>query len=53
MEHKDPVCGMTVSEGKQAATSEYKGTTYYFVRADARLPLTKTRKNSCAKVRRC
>ncbi len=30
MEHKDPVCGMTVIEGKQAAISEYKGTTYYF-----------------------
>ncbi len=30
MEHKDPVCGMTVVEGKEAAKSEYKGTTYYF-----------------------
>jgi len=30
MEHKDPVCGMMVVEGKQAATSEYKGKTYYF-----------------------
>jgi YHS domain-containing protein len=30
MEHKDPVCGMTVVEGKEAAKSEYKGKTYYF-----------------------
>ncbi len=27
---KDPVCGMTVDEKKAAATSEYKGKTYYF-----------------------
>ncbi|MEW6542962.1 MAG: heavy metal translocating P-type ATPase [Nitrospirota bacterium] len=26
----DPVCGMTVEEEKAAATSVYKGTTYYF-----------------------
>jgi Cu+-exporting ATPase len=26
----DPVCGMTVDEKKAAATSTYKGTTYYF-----------------------
>ena len=26
----DPVCGMTVDEKKAAATSEYKGKTYYF-----------------------
>ena len=30
MEHKDPVCGMTVVEGKEAAKSDYKNTTYYF-----------------------
>ena len=30
MEHTDPVCGMKVVEGKEAAKSEYKGTTYYF-----------------------
>ena len=30
MEHKDPVCGMTVIEGKEAAKSDYRGTTYYF-----------------------
>ncbi len=30
MEHKDPVCGMTVVEGKEAAKSEYKAATYYF-----------------------
>ncbi len=30
MEHKDPVCGMTVAEGKEAAKSDYKNTTYYF-----------------------
>lgn len=27
---KDPVCGMEVEEGKAAATSTYKGQTYYF-----------------------
>ncbi|MDR5694563.1 MAG: YHS domain-containing protein [Armatimonadota bacterium] len=27
---KDPVCGMEVEESKAAATSEYKGVTYYF-----------------------
>ena len=26
----DPVCGMTVTKAKAAATYEYKGTTYYF-----------------------
>jgi len=27
---KDPVCGMEVDEKKAAATSKYKGKTYYF-----------------------
>lgn len=27
---KDPVCGMEVEEKKAAATSVYKGKTYYF-----------------------
>ncbi|SHF50157.1 YHS domain-containing protein [Caldanaerobius fijiensis DSM 17918] len=27
---KDPVCGMTVDEGKAPAKSEYNGKTYYF-----------------------
>ena len=27
---KDPVCGMTVDEASAAATSEYRGQTYYF-----------------------
>jgi YHS domain-containing protein len=27
---KDPVCGMDVDESKAAATTEYKGQTYYF-----------------------
>lgn len=26
----DPVCGMNVDESKAAATSSYKGQTYYF-----------------------
>ena len=30
MEHKDPVCGMTVVEGKEAAKSDYQSKTYYF-----------------------
>ena len=28
--HIDPVCGMSVDEKSAAATSEYKGQTYYF-----------------------
>lgn len=27
---KDPVCGMMIDERTAAATSEYKGKTYYF-----------------------
>ncbi len=27
---KDPVCGMNVEENEAAATSSYKGQTYYF-----------------------
>jgi YHS domain-containing protein len=27
---KDPVCGMNVQENTAAATSSYKGQTYYF-----------------------
>ena len=27
---KDPVCNMTIDENKAAATSVYKGTTYFF-----------------------
>ncbi len=27
---KDPVCGMTIDPATAAATSEYKGQTYYF-----------------------
>ena len=27
---KDPVCGMMVDEKKAAATSQYRGKTYYF-----------------------
>lgn len=30
---KDPVCHMSVDEGKAAATSVYKGKTYYFCAA--------------------
>ncbi len=30
MKHQDPVCGMIVEEGKEAAKSEYKGTIYFF-----------------------
>ncbi len=30
---KDPVCGMQVDEKKAAATSNFKGTTYYFCAA--------------------
>lgn len=36
MAAKDPVCGMTVEEADAAATSEYKGTTYYFCSEDCK-----------------
>ncbi|MBI3537625.1 MAG: YHS domain-containing protein [Chloroflexi bacterium] len=29
-EHIDPVCGMTVVEGREAARAEHNGDTYYF-----------------------
>jgi YHS domain-containing protein len=29
-EHLDPVCGMTVTEGPNAITMDYKDTKYYF-----------------------
>ena len=32
----DPVCGMTVTKAKAAATYEYKGTTYYFCSASCK-----------------
>jgi len=28
--HKDPVCGMTVEEGKEAGKATHAGTTYWF-----------------------
>ncbi len=30
MKHQDPVCGMMVEEGKEAAKTEFKGTIYFF-----------------------
>ncbi len=33
---KDPVCGMQVDEKKAAATSNYKGKTYYFCSASCK-----------------
>lgn len=30
MQVKDPVCNMTIEDSKAAATSTYKGKTYYF-----------------------
>ena len=32
----DPVCGMKTEESDAAATSEYKGTTYYFCSEDCK-----------------
>ena len=31
--HKDPVCGMTVETGKEAATVDHAGKTYFFCSA--------------------
>ena len=32
-QHRDPVCGMQVEEGRAAGTSEHGGQTYYFCSA--------------------
>ena len=42
MEHTDPVCGMKVVEGKEAAKSEYKGKTYYFCSRGCKVAFTKS-----------
>ena len=39
---KDPVCGMMVDEKKAAATSEYKGKTYYFCSPSCKEDFDKT-----------
>ncbi len=33
---KDPVCGMQIDEKQSAATSDYKGQTYYFCSASCK-----------------
>ena len=35
-QHKDPVCGMMVEDTSAAATSDYKGTRYYFCSQDCK-----------------
>ncbi len=40
----DPVCKMTVDEKKAAATSEYKGKTYYFCAKGCKLAFDKSPK---------
>lgn len=32
--YKDPVCGMKVEDGKQAASMDHGGTTYFFCSMD-------------------
>ena len=44
-EHIDPVCGMTVVEGKEAAKSDYKGTTYYFCSRGCKVAFDKNPEN--------
>ena len=39
---KDPVCGMSVDEKKAAASSVYKGTTYYFCAPGCKTAFEKT-----------
>jgi YHS domain-containing protein len=39
---KDPVCGMQVDEKKAAATSVYKGATYYFCAAGCKVAFDKS-----------
>jgi YHS domain-containing protein len=38
---KDPVCGMSVDGGKEAATSVYLGKTYYHCAASCKTTLEK------------
>ncbi len=33
---KDPVCGMTVSRGEEAGSSQYQDKTYYFCSPDCK-----------------
>ncbi len=40
--HIDPVCGMTVVEGKEAARSDYNGVTYYFCGRGCKVAFDKT-----------
>ena len=42
---KDPVCGMDVDEKKAAATSEYKGKTYFVVLMVTKSHLTRIRRS--------
>ncbi|MBI4329997.1 MAG: YHS domain-containing protein [Chloroflexi bacterium] len=46
---KDPVCGMDVEEKKAAATSNYKGQTYYFCAKACRIAFDKTPEKYLAK----
>ena len=42
---KDPVCGMMVDEKRAAATSTYKGQTYYFCSAGCKATFDKAPEN--------
>ena len=46
---KDPVCGMQVDEKKAAATSVYKGATYYFCAAACKVTFDKGPENFIGK----
>ena len=46
---KDPVCGMEVDEKKAAATSVYKGVTYYFCAAACKTTFEKNQEKYVAK----
>ncbi len=46
---KDPVCGMEVDEKKAAATSVYKGMTYYFCAVACKNPFQKNQEKYVGK----
>ncbi len=48
---KDPVCGMQVDEKKAAATSTYKGTTYYFCAPGCKVAFDKSPEKFLAKAK--
>ena len=50
---KDPICGMEVKEDEAAATSDYKGKTYYFCAAGCKETFEKDPEKYAEKKKGC